>query len=572
MRFLRAVLPLAVLAVGAAVVLPVPASAATVSSSYTVLLPAVTDITPNHTPSPILSTTLYLQQGEQRRVQSQLVLTNTSGRAAEVDNELRCINQEDGSVVMSTSAGTNIMPSGAAPLVLQENLLLGAGTAGNYTCMIVPETGDEGRSYVLKALTNPFVSFLTTYLQISTADEPGAKAWIYNTCPSAGNDPNANNCIYLGGYNDPMSAVFPLVPWGGGDTTWTARPDATNYSLAGVIQVTSCPSGTKSCRTDQGGSGQLDDNGVPVTTPGQAFQPAKFQTWIDTTQLYPDGSPCANHTTMMPTYTVDKSVHHFPVVYDDSGTISALCQGSRTFRIQVSFKYLGGDAVKLDEGEIDVINSVRTTATTVPNLLPLNASAASAALSAAGLVPHPTSFMNPAPAGTILGQNSPGGISEPVGSTVNYSVSLGQSIIPALSRASQDAANTAIINAGLVVGTVSQSDDCLAPGTVENQNPAPGGFVVPGTAVNYTVSTCVNHRLVPNLYALSPDAANTAIANAGLAVGSTGQRADCLAPGSVENQTPGSGTLVGLGAVVSYTVSTCPPPPPGGDGTGRKPQ
>jgi PASTA domain/Ricin-type beta-trefoil lectin domain-like len=85
-----------------------------------------------------------------------------------------------------------------------------------------------------------------------------------------------------------------------------------------------------------------------------------------------------------------------------------------------------------------------------------------------------SSFTNPAQQWT-LGESLPfsGGVTVP--NVLGYD--------------QQDAVQT-ITNWGLIVDSVSNSNDCASPGAVEVQNPAGGSTISPGSAVHLTISTC----------------------------------------------------------------------------------
>jgi hypothetical protein len=63
---------------------------------------------------------------------------------------------------------------------------------------------------------------------------------------------------------------------------------------------------------------------------------------------------------------------------------------------------------------------------------------------------------------------------------------------------------------------------------------------------------------VPNVLGLPESTADSMIDGAGLVVGSTSYRADCVDPGQVETQNPSGGRSTTAGSSVNLTVSTCP--------------
>jgi hypothetical protein len=77
--------------------------------------------------------------------------------------------------------------------------------------------------------------------------------------------------------------------------------------------------------------------------------------------------------------------------------------------------------------------------------------------------------------------------------SLNLIVSLGSATVPNVLTEDRTTAQNRITAAGLTVGSVSQVNNCLDPGTVQSQNPSGGAQVQPGTAVDITVSTCTGN-------------------------------------------------------------------------------
>jgi PASTA domain len=131
----------------------------------------------------------------------------------------------------------------------------------------------------------------------------------------------------------------------------------------------------------------------------------------------------------------------------------------------------------------------------LPNLSGLTEAGARSAITAAGLVVGTVSHdVNPIPAGFVDSQSpavSGTGVTVVLtGSTVNFSVSLGQATVPNILSLNASQANALINSAGLSVGTVSFVNNCIDPGSVMTQNPSAGVHAAAGSTVNYTLSTC----------------------------------------------------------------------------------
>lgn len=65
--------------------------------------------------------------------------------------------------------------------------------------------------------------------------------------------------------------------------------------------------------------------------------------------------------------------------------------------------------------------------------------------------------------------------------------------VPNVLSESEASAEGAIQAAGLIVGSISEVNNCIDPGSVQTQNPGGGAQVQRGTAVNLTVSTCTGN-------------------------------------------------------------------------------
>ena len=133
--------------------------------------------------------------------------------------------------------------------------------------------------------------------------------------------------------------------------------------------------------------------------------------------------------------------------------------------------------------------------------------------------------------------------------------------VPDVVGLTQSAATTALQNAGLVAGTVTnQASDSVPAGAVISQNPPAGTAVAPGASVALVVSSGSSSVAVPNVVGLSQGAAATVLQNSGLIVGAVTFQASASVPaGNVISQTPAAGTQAPKGAAVNLVISTGPP-------------
>lgn len=121
-----------------------------------------------------------------------------------------------------------------------------------------------------------------------------------------------------------------------------------------------------------------------------------------------------------------------------------------------------------------------------------------------------------------------------------------------------------IVNAGLIVGTVTEQNSTSPIGSVVIQSPSVGAERNPGSAVSLVVSTGVP---VPNVVGLTEAAATTAIEAAGLRVSTvTRQSSATIASGTVISQSPVNGGLVEGSSPVTMVVSSGPASSSGGGG------
>jgi len=132
------------------------------------------------------------------------------------------------------------------------------------------------------------------------------------------------------------------------------------------------------------------------------------------------------------------------------------------------------------------------TTVTVPNVVNLTQSAATTAIQGAGLVLGTVSQRSSTTvaAGSVISQTPGSGSAVTTGSSVSIVVSTGPVAVPDVVNLTQAAATTAITNAGLALGAVSQATSATVPsGSVISQSPGAGTGVAAGSAVSLVVSS-----------------------------------------------------------------------------------
>jgi beta-lactam-binding protein with PASTA domain/sugar lactone lactonase YvrE len=201
------------------------------------------------------------------------------------------------------------------------------------------------------------------------------------------------------------------------------------------------------------------------------------------------------------------------------------------------------------------VNLVVSSGTTVPNVVGSTQAAATTAITSVGLklgtVTQQASMT--VAAGDVISQTPVAGAAASGGSAVNLIVSRGNKV-PNVVGFTQAAATTAIDNAGLVIGTITQqSSTTVAIGKVISESPLAGTYTSAGSAVNIVVSSGTT---VPSVVGSTQAAATTAITTAGLVVGTVTQQASTTVPtGYVISESPLAGTAVSPGSAVNLVVS-----------------
>ncbi|MHC4619015.1 MAG: PASTA domain-containing protein [Planctomycetota bacterium] len=224
---------------------------------------------------------------------------------------------------------------------------------------------------------------------------------------------------------------------------------------------------------------------------------------------------------------------------------------------RVISQYPGGGAIVPVGSFVDLVVSLGAAAT-VPEVVGMSQAGASAAIVAANLTVGTITgaHSDTIAAGDVLSQDPVSGTTVPAGSAVNLVVSLGPAAtVPDVIDRPQADANSAIGDAGLVVGiVVYQSSDIIPTGTVMNQSPAGGTTVALGSPVDLVVSS--GPPLVPNVVGMPEADANSTIAAAGLTVGTVSyEYSDTVGAGDVISQNPVAETPVSTGSPVDLVVS-----------------
>ncbi|MCK4960384.1 MAG: PASTA domain-containing protein, partial [Planctomycetes bacterium] len=238
------------------------------------------------------------------------------------------------------------------------------------------------------------------------------------------------------------------------------------------------------------GAGTLDMTGGSITV-GSTFGIAQNTGSIGNVSL--DGGTISSGSIVMTSdATMDITAGTLIVNGDVTSTINGYI-GSGWIT-----GYDGGGTVDVD---YDISNAGKTTVTAsnvanvnVPDVVGLAQATAESDIVAAGLVVGTvtTAYSGSVPAGDVISQNPTGGSSVASGSSVDIEVSLGVEMVavPDVVGQAQATAESDIVAAGLVVGTVTTAYSGSVPaGDVISQDPVGSTSVEIGSSVDLVVST-----------------------------------------------------------------------------------
>ncbi|MGA1145879.1 MAG: Stk1 family PASTA domain-containing Ser/Thr kinase [Candidatus Nanopelagicales bacterium] len=194
---------------------------------------------------------------------------------------------------------------------------------------------------------------------------------------------------------------------------------------------------------------------------------------------------------------------------------------------------------------------------TVPNLDGLTLEEATASLAEFELrLGAQTPEISDREPGTVIAQQPAAGESIEQGQAVNVTISTGreQATVPQLiGLTSLDAVRTALSDANLQLGEITEEDSNQPAGYVLAQDPAEGAQVAAGSPVAVVVSSGLVE--VPDVRDVSQAQALSDLAQAGFEVQVVEQESTIEPPGIVLAQSPQPGTSLERGSVVTITVS-----------------
>lgn len=216
----------------------------------------------------------------------------------------------------------------------------------------------------------------------------------------------------------------------------------------------------------------------------------------------------------------------------------------------------------VDRGSaVDIVLSLGPAEVELPNVTGLTQAAAEAALLTAGLAVGTITQEHSEliAAGSVIRQYPAPPIVVATGSAVDLVISLGTAkiAVPGVIGMTQAAAQSALLAAGLSIGTVAQrSSETIPIGRVAGQYPLANTAVDLGDAVDLDISTGPRQVLVPYLQGRQLAVAEQLLADAELVVGTmTHEINEDVIKGAIIRHTPGFNTSVKVGSAVDLVVS-----------------
>jgi hypothetical protein len=315
--------------------------------------------------------------GEIRRVVDQLDVRVHTGNAPEVDNKVICLDEHDNIVgapgstpvpysnaafdVDGTGTGTNYVADGHA---YQWNVatLIQAPSQNpteSYSCLLLARIDPPYQMAVLAPTAGD--TQYGTWLEVSAPDS-GAQELHTRFCATNG-EGSISKCSYVGDSAHAQNPLAEDVPWQP-DDQFTAAADASSIDGIATFQITSCPHGTSSCPPAEWGyHGVLCDLGFRVCNQAGGYS------YLDIDQLYPGGAVCqvnraysekssGGHVFLSESFDISNEQHHLPLYYHLSAPVSQTCDGSRLFEVVLYIRRTGGNPVKIDGGNVNLLNVV----------------------------------------------------------------------------------------------------------------------------------------------------------------------------------------------------------------------
>ncbi|WP_328653179.1 hypothetical protein OG598_04655 [Micromonospora sp. NBC_00330] len=279
----------------------------------------------------LVSRTVTLAAGESRHIRGRLQATSSVQQIVSMNNTLKCVNPA-GAVVGTTSTSSRNHEGSdttyyAKPghLPIYADLLFTAPSAGTYTCGMYGYTASTSLDgYYLTAVATD------TWLEVSDTNQVGARWWQNPACSSTG---TSSTCTYVGAGT---STAWVFYDDGTPVHKWNAAANATSAQALATLELTTCYTGTASCKS------AIDAYEQPRGT--NAVVDVRFE-FI---QLDPTAHTCRTTSTATSRKTIRDDAHHYVANFALTGVpIDPTC-GTRTFIMRIFVKHVSGNPIKID--------------------------------------------------------------------------------------------------------------------------------------------------------------------------------------------------------------------------------
>lgn len=336
---LSAALACVAVAVAVAVAAPARADYGTVTR---VTLTSAKNFYPGAT-TLLVSRTVTLAAGESRHVRGRLEATSSTTAIVAMDDIVKCVDSTGATVGITSASARNhegydttyYAIDGHLPMYA--DLLFTAPSAGTYTCGVYGWTASSNvTDYHLTAVAD------STWLEIGNSNQPGSHWWQNPACDSHG---TYSTCTYVGAGT---STAWVFYTDGTPVYKWLAASNATAVQALANITVTTCYSGTASCKDSIAGYEKPRGTNSVVDFRYEVIQ-------LDTT-----AHTCRLTSTTTSRRTIRDDAHHYTAYFSLTNIpIDSSC-GTRYFIMRIYVTYVSGNPIKIDgvQGTTSLTNGI----------------------------------------------------------------------------------------------------------------------------------------------------------------------------------------------------------------------
>jgi beta-lactam-binding protein with PASTA domain/tRNA A-37 threonylcarbamoyl transferase component Bud32 len=253
-------------------------------------------------------------------------------------------------------------------------------------------------------------------------------------------------------------------------------------------------------------------------------------------------------------------VYATPVLPPEDGQTRAMSRAAPPRRSRTAWIWVLVIAIFLTGVAFLIFALVRNSGgVQVPDVVGMKQSDAQSLLTGKGFKMNVSKAVKDAskPKDTVISQDPKAGSSLQKGGTVNVEINQGPDLVgvPNVVGMTPDAATAALQAVGLTLGDTQHSNSAtVARGKVSAQNPASGAQVPKGSAVTVTISDGPEAVQVPDVTTLTADAATSKLAESGFKASVQTVTSSTGTEGTVQSQSPVSGTSAPKGSTVTINV------------------